>query len=117
MKELKFFNATVQNAFDCDEAKFAAFNQLMLDYAHDELEAGISKKEANAKIVSKMLHAIGCDEHSDKKAIRRGIRRNMPVVFDLLEDVIQSLLVSGWQRDNFFDKFVEIKNLALGDKN
>lgn len=117
MKKLCFFDENVRRAFDDDSAKFESFNKLMMDYAADSLDASISKKEANEKITGKFLAAIGCDKDSSRREIRKAIRRNQSLVFDLIEDIVQNLLVTGWQADPFFMNYVEVKNLALGDKN
>ncbi|HAU86155.1 MAG TPA: hypothetical protein DCW90_11870 [Lachnospiraceae bacterium] len=117
MKKLCFFDENVRRAFDDDSAKFESFNKLMMDYAGDTLPESISKREANAKITDKFLAAIGCDAQSSRKEVRKAIRRNQSLVFDLIEDVVQNLLVTGWQNDPFFMKYVETKNLALGDEN
>ena len=110
------FDAVVRNAFNNDESDFVAFQQLLKDATNGTVE-GYSKKEVNDKIVSIFRNAIGCDEHSTSKEIRRAIRRNQHVVFDLIEEVIEDMLVSGWQADPFMMKYVDMRNLALGDKN
>lgn len=38
-------------------------------------------------------------------------------LFDLLEEIIDRNIVSTWSQNDFFDKFVEVKNFAIGDKN
>ncbi|MBQ0090700.1 MAG: hypothetical protein KBT27_15345 [Prevotellaceae bacterium] len=112
------FSERVRNTFDNDEAKFMSFNQLMMDVAAgNELEGGISAKQANEKIVAKFREAIGCDAQSSAKEVRKAIRRNQAVLFDLIEETIQNLLVTGWQKDPFFMQYVDVRNLALGDKN
>ena len=116
MKKFMSFDAKVQAAFNNDEADFAAFGKLMLDAAHGTVE-GFSAKEANDKIVEMFKKAIGCDEHSSKVEIRKAIRRNQAVVFDLIEEVIDDALVSGWEANPFFREYVDVRNLALGDKN
>lgn len=116
MAKFMQFDMNVKNVFDNNENDYNAFNKLMLDYAHNALD-GISVKEANQKIVEIFHNVIGCDEKSTKAEIRRGIRRNQAVLFDLIEVVIDDALVSGWQENPFFKEFVEIRNLALGDKN
>lgn len=116
MAKFMQFDMNVKNVFDNNENDYNAFNKLMLDYAHNALD-GISVKEANQKIVEIFRNVIGCDEKSTKAEIRRGIRRNQAVLFDLIEVVIDDALVSGWQENPFFKEFVEIRNLALGDKN
>ena len=116
MKRFMQFAVNVKNVFDNNESDYTAFNQLMLDYAHDALD-GVSAKEANKKIVEIFRNVIGCDEKSTKAEIRRGIRRNQAVLFDLIEEVIDDALVSGWQENPFFREYVDVRNLALGDKN
>lgn len=116
MSKFMQFDVNVKNVFNNDENDYTAFNQLMLDYNHDALE-GVTAKEANKKIVEIFCNIIGCDEKSTKAEIRRGIRRNQAVLFDLIEVVIDDALVSGWEENPFFREFVEVKNLALHDKN
>lgn len=116
MSKFMQFDVNVKNVFNNDENDYTAFNQLMLDYNHDALE-GVTAKEANKKIVEIFSNIIGCDEKSTKAEIRRGIRRNQAVLFDLIEVVIDDALVSGWEENPFFREFVEVKNLALHDKN
>lgn len=117
MNKFMSFNATMQAAFDNDEAKFENFSKMLVDAAMNNLEEGVSMKEANAKIVSKFRAAIGCNENSTSVEIRKAIRRNQVELFDIIEDTIQDLLVSGWMAVPFFQKYVEVRNLALGDKN
>lgn len=116
MSKFMQFDVNVKNVFNNDENDYTAFNQLMLDYNHDALE-GVTAREANKKIVEIFRNIIGCDEKSTKAEIRRGIRRNQAVLFDLIEVVIDDALVSGWEENPFFREFVEVKNLALHDKN
>ena len=118
MNKFMHFNTTVQNAFDNDEQKFLGFQELLqaATIGKGEVE-GYTKKEVNDKIVSKFRAAIGCDEHSTAKEIRKAIRRNQSVVFDLLEETLDNMMITGWQNDPFMMKYVETRNLALGDKN
>ena len=118
MNKFMHFNTTVQNAFDNDEQKFLGFQELLqaATIGKGEVE-GYTKKEVNDKIVSKFRSAIGCDEKSTAKEIRKAIRRNQSVVFDLLEEVLDNMMITGWQNDPFMMKYVETRNLALGDKN
>ena len=116
MAKFMQFDLNVKNVFENDESNYDSFNKLMLDYSHNMLD-GISAREANDKIVEIFRGIIGCDEKSTKAEIRRGIRRNQALIFDLIEVVIDDALVSGWQDNPFFREFVEVKNLALHDKN
>lgn len=116
MNKFMQFDMNVKNVFENDESNYDSFNKLMLDYSHDMLD-GISAREANDKIVEIFRNIIGCDEKSTKAEIRRGIRRNQNLIFDLIEVVIDDALISGWQESPFFKEFVEVRNLAMHDKN
>lgn len=116
MAKFMQFDMNVKNVFENNESNYDSFNKLMLDYSHDMLD-GISAREANDKIVEIFRNIIGCDEKSTKAEIRRGIRRNQNLIFDLIEVVIDDALISGWQENPFFKEFVEVRNLAMHDKN
>lgn len=117
MAKLINFDAHVREIFENDDAKFASFNKLMLDVANDNLEDGITIKEANAKITTMFKKIIGCDENSSKAEVRKAIRKNQQVLFDLIEEVVPNLLQSGWQDNPFFNEFVETRNIDIGDQN
>lgn len=113
----KFFNfaANVQNVFNNDENDFMAFSQLLTETALGTQQ--VSKQEANAKIVEVFRGVLGLGDHPTQKEVRQALRRNQALVFDITEETVQSLLVSGWGNDPFFMKYVDQRNLALGDKN
>ena len=116
MAKLMNFDANVREVFENDESKLFAFNQLMMDVAYNNLEEGISMKEASDKLVSMFRQVIGVDEHSSKADVRKAIRRNQQVLFDLIEEVVPNLLRTDWQDTPFFNEFVETRNLDIGDK-
>lgn len=43
--------------------------------------------------------------------------KSTPRVFFLIEDIIEETLCKNWENDKFFNKFVNIKNIDVGDKN
>lgn len=116
MEKFVNFNSVVRSAFNDDENDFVAFKKLLADAYHGTVE-GQTARSANDKIVEIFRKAIGCDEHSTKAEVRKAIRRNQTVIFEIIEDVVQDLLISGWEDDPFFREYVEIRNIALGDKN
>lgn len=116
MSKFMNFDTRVQHAFNDDVNDYVAFNKLMLDAARGTVE-NYSAKEANDKIVEVFRNVIGCDEHSTKAEIRRGIRKNQAVLFDIIEETIDDALVSGWEQNPFFREYVDVRNLALGDAN
>lgn len=117
MARLINFDSHVREVFENDESKFFAFNKLMLDTANNTLEEGISAKEASAKIVSMFRQAIGVDEKATRTEVRKAIRRNQQVLFDLIEEVVPNMLQSGWTDNPFFNEFVETRNIEIGDQN
>lgn len=116
MKNLMTFNATVQNAFENDNDKFMHFSELLLDAARGEVK-DYSAKDANKKIVEKFRAALGISENDRPQAVKRAIRANKDLVFTLIEETIEEMIVSGWMENPFFMQFVDTKNLALGDEN
>lgn len=117
MAKLMNFDAHVRDVFENDEAKFAGFNKLMLDTSKGQFEEGITAKEASDQIVAKFRSIIGVDENSTKAEVRRAIKKNQKVLFDLIEEVVPNLLKSGWDQNPFFLEFVETRNIADGDQN
>lgn len=115
MHKFMNFAANVQNVFNNDVNDFKAFSNLLTDVALGKQE--VSKAEANAKIVEVFQGVLGVDKNSKPAEVRRALRRNQTVVYDIIEETIQNLLVTGWGNDPFFQKYVDQRNLALGDKN
>ena len=116
MANLMNFDARVREVFENDSAKLFAFNKLMLDTYNGTLEADITVKEANEQIRSMFKKIIGVDETASKAQIRKAIQRNQQVLFDLIEEVVPNLLQTGWQENPFFNEFVEVRNLDIGDQ-
>jgi hypothetical protein len=114
---MKFMNfaANVQNVFNNDVNDFIAFSELLTETALGTQK--VSKAEANAKIVEVFQGVLGLDKSSKPAEVRRAIRRNQALVFDIIEEAVQTLLVTGWSNDPFMMKYVDQRNLALGDKN
>lgn len=115
MNKFMNFSANVQNVFNNDANDFAAFSQLMIDTARGNQE--VTKEAANAKIVEVFQNVLGIDKNSRPAEVRQAIRRNQSLVFDIIEETIQTLLVTDWGNDPFFAQYVDQRNLALGDKN
>lgn len=116
MKNLMTFNTTVQNAFDNDNENLVYFSELLLDAARGEVKE-FSAKDANKKIVEKFRAALGIDEHDKPQQVKRAIRANKDLVFTLIEETIEEVLITGWMENPFFAQFVDTRNLALDDEN
>ena len=114
---MKFMNfaANVQNVFNNDVNDFIAFSELLTETALGTQK--VTKAEANAKIVEVFQGILGLDKNAKPAEVRKAIRRNQALVFDIIEEAVQTLLVTGWNQDPFMMKYVDQRNLALGDKN
>lgn len=115
MNKFLTFSANTQAVFNNDINDFVAFSQLLTDVARNK--QSVSKEEANAKIVEVFQNVLGVTKESKPADVRRAVRRNQALIFDIIEETVQSLLVSGWSDDPFFQRYVDQRNLALGDKN
>lgn len=115
MDKFMRFSANVQQVFNNDANDFIAFSELLTDVARGTHK--VTKEEANKKIVEVFQNVLGLSKTSTPREVRKSIQRNQQLVFDIIEETVQDLLVSGWGDDPFFQKYVDQRNLALGDKN
>jgi len=123
MSRMNFSNEHTTAVF-ADESKcsFAAFTELMNDVGgkkeiFDAEGNTVSKVEANDQIRNIMFNVLGIEASSDRKTIRRAIRKHKTDVFEVVEDTLQNMLQSGWGANPFFQQFVETKNINDGDEN
>lgn len=116
MKNLMTFNTTVQKAFDNDNTQFVHFNELLLDAARGTVKEH-SAKEVNQKIVEKFRAMLGIEPNDRPQHVKRAIRANQQLVFTIIEEVVEEMIITGWMENPFFNQFVDTKNLALGDEN
>lgn len=121
MRKITFDNAVISSVFESEE-KFDGFRQLMFEAGLNQFsEPHMTKAIANKIIKDKFTELTGLEagKQYSRTEIRRAIRRmkNDPVAFDLIEEVLDDLLTTGWQENPFFMEFVDHKNLKNGDKN
>lgn len=69
----------------------------------------------------KRMHGLPLVRISDKKKKKQKEQRKIFILsfklFDLIEDIVEETLCFKWSNNEFFDGFVEVKNLDIGDKN
>jgi len=115
MKKITFSSADTREVFAKENRNYEEFSKLMFDTAVGKQE--VSAEDANKKIREVMFEVLGVDENCSKKELRKAIRRHKIDVFEVIEETIETLLVSGWGNDPFFNEYVEIKSMAIGDTN
>ena len=120
MKNLNF-SANVINVFnemgtDYDQVKNLMFDLAVGNEIYDE-ESGrvVPKAEAEAKLRSICQKIFGVNEKSTKRELKRAFREHGREFFDIIEEVVDVVISNGFKELEFFNNFVDYRNLALGD--
>lgn len=78
----------------------------------------VSKEARENAIRKEIFKVLGIEEYTTRKAFRRAWNTHNKEVYAIIEDVADQVMLNGdYQKDSFFNQFVEVKNNALGDKN
>ena len=118
------FSENLTRVFSKPENDYEGFKQFLADYtAHKKIYDAdgnvVPSEQANKKINSVCLDILGFEEgyKPTRKEIRRAMKRHGMELFEVLEDAIDFKVATGWDDNEFFNNFVEKKNLAQGDRN
>lgn len=115
---LKFaeYSEHIQETFT--EDKFVNFTKLCVDTAKGIVET-YGLEQANDKIRKTIFEMAGLTENPTQKQINKAFRKVAvrEAVFEIIEETIEDTLVSGWGTSPMFQKYVELKTMALGQKN
>ena len=95
---------------------------LMFDRAHKiEIfsdDRRISNREADDTIRNFLFEEMGISKTSSPKQIRRALDSDKgKEFFAIVEQIVDEIIITGWQEDEFFNAFVETINTTDGDKN
>jgi len=97
---------------------------LMFDLAYGkeiydaEADRIVSKDEANATLSKFAREELGLNEFSTHRDIKRALESEKGrQLFQVIEEVVDQTVNTGWRKNEFFNNFVEMKNMADGDKN
>lgn len=109
---------------DLNQEKFAdmndvrTFTKICIDTYNDRLQ-GQSQADANVVIRKKFINIAGLPENPTDHQIKRALGRTSvrEALFEIIEDTLDDTLVTGWSADPFFRKYVDFKNVAIGEKN
>jgi len=93
------------------------FQTLLTDVAKGDLQAGVTKKEADDKICMMFNKLYGFDKKPTILEAEKALRINPYIAFEVIEDVVPNLIQSGWDANPFFREYVDVRNLARGDEN
>lgn len=93
------------------------FTKLMVDTAHGVNAENYSSTDSNEAIRNRFREVMGVAKDCSRKELHRAIRRHKQDIYEVIEDTVEDLKVSGWNANPFFTTYVEQKNIALGDVN
>lgn len=123
MNKLVFANLNdrVQAVFGTEE-NFEGFRNLRQDLKagvkiYNEEGQEVSKKEAENTILTYCRNILGVNENSSKRDIHRALKKYGTELFEVIEEDIDIQVEEGFKESEFFNKFVEMKNLKRGDRN
>lgn len=83
----------------------------------DEQGRVISKAEANDAVRNVCFEQLGLDAKSTDKQIKRALKSEKAIeLFEVMEEIIEQEIEYGFRENEFFNNFVEMRNLADGDR-
>ena len=121
MNRLMFsdLNSRLQNVFGSED-NFEGFRNLSYDLAHgveifDENGSRVSKADADAKVRKYVFDILGINEKSTKRDRKRAMKKYGTELFEVIEEVIDIKVETGFKESEWFNTFVEERNIARGD--
>ncbi len=113
------FSTHVNNVFSEMETNYDEVRNLMFDLAMgNEIFDGdrvVPKAEAEAKLRTVCQKIFGVTADSSKRELKRAYREHGREFFDIIEEVVDVVINNGLKDNEFFNQFVDYRNLALGD--
>lgn len=101
-----------------------AIRNLMFDRTHKvqifdvENNRNVSDREADDKIREYLFTELNLNEKSSEKEIKRAFSSEAgKKFFEIIEEIIDEVIITGWQDNEFFNSFVEVRNISDGDAN
>ena len=85
----------------------ANFTKLMIDTANGVNADNFSLADSNTAIRKRFSEILKLPENYTQKQLRRAIRNNKQLIFDVIEDTIEDLRVTGWGSNPFFREYYE----------
>lgn len=123
MHKLTFANLNdrMQGIFGSEE-NFEGFRNLRQDLRDgvkifNEEGAEVNKKEAENMILTYCLNILGLTKDSSKRDIHRALKKHGTELFEVIEEDIDFQVEEGFKESEFFNKFVDMRNLKRGDRN
>lgn len=111
------FSAHVLNVFDEMKTSYEEVKNLMFDLYKNELDDGISKREAEDKLREVSLKIFGLNKDSSRRERERAYRDHARQYFDVIEEITDWTVSTGLKENEWFNALVNYRNLKEGDTN
>ncbi len=111
------FSARVTNIFEKLETSYEEVKNLMFDLYRNELDEGVTKKEAEEKLRNFSLEIFGLTKDSSKRDRKRAYEKHGREFFDVIEEVLDYTVSTGLKENEWFNALVNYKNIKEGDEN
>lgn len=104
------------------EENYEGFKRLTYELNHnpneifDEEGNRISKKDAESAVRKFVFAIMGLNENSSKRDRNRAMKKHHNELFEVMEDEIDIKVETGFKESEFFNNYVETRNLARGDR-
>ena len=111
------FSAHVMNVFDEMKTSYEEVKNLMFDLYKNELDEGITRREAEDKLREVSLKIFGLTKDSSRRERERAYRDYGRQYFDVIEEVVDWTVTTGLKENEWFNELVNYKNQKEGDGN
>ena len=111
------FSSRVLNIFEKMETSYDEIKNLMFDLYRNELDEGVTKKEAEERLRNISLEIFGLTKDSSKRDRKRAYEEYGRQFFDVIEEVTDWTVSTGLKENEWFNALVNYKNLKDGDEN
>lgn len=120
MGKMLTFSSRVNEIFEKHETTYDGIKNLMFDLASGEdiyNEDGnkVSKAEANTELRSLVYDLLGLQDGCTKRDRERAMKKNGDELFSVIEEVVDIAVETGFKDTEFFNQFVEYRNIAVDD--
>lgn len=110
-------NEDIQRVF-VEENKFNDFMKLCSDTVLNKVE-NYSDTQANKVILSNLRNVCKLGENPSAYDVRHALSKTSTkeAFFEVVTETIEETIITGWQANPFWDKYVEYKSFRLGETN
>jgi hypothetical protein len=114
IKNIMNASEPIKAVFDTNE-KYEEFQSLCVDTVRGTSDA----KKSNDTILSAMWKVMELPEYPTEQEVRKALRytAKREAMFEIISETVEDTLVSGWESTPFFQRYVDIRNANLGQKN